>query len=132
MLTASARAIELITVGKIASPGPMSSPRRRREVAILVVVLAAAAIAFLAYGTHLLRALQLQSVDARFEVRGKQEQPGDIVLVEVDDRTFSELGVQWPFPRSLHARLVGRLREAGAKVIAVDIQFTEQTLPRED
>jgi adenylate cyclase len=111
--------------------GPRSL-RRRREVAILLVALAAAAIAILAYATHLLRALELQSVDARFSVRGTQERPRDIVVVKVDDRTFSELGVQWPFPRSLHARLIDRLRQAGAQAIAIDIQFTEETAPRQD
>ncbi len=113
----------------------MTSPRRlrrRREIALLLVVIAAAAISIVAYATHLMRGLELQSVDARFSVRGTQERPNDFAVVEVDDRTFSELGVQWPFPRSLHARLIDRLREAGAKVIAIDIQFTEPTTPRQD
>jgi adenylate cyclase len=106
--------------------------RRRREVALLLVVIAAAAIGIVAHATHLMRTLELQSVDARFSLRGTQSRPNDIAVVEVDDRTFSELGVQWPFPRSLHARVIDRLREAGAKVIAVDIQFTEETTPRQD
>jgi len=106
--------------------------RRRRELAILLVVLGAAAIGVLAYATHLMRALEQQSVDARFSVRGTQEQPREFALVEVDDRTFSELGVQWPYPRSEHAEVIDRLRQAGAKAIAVDIQFTEPTTPKED
>jgi adenylate cyclase len=101
-------------------------------VALLVVALVAAGLAILAYGTNLMRSLELHSVDARFSVRGTQEQPSDIVFVKVDDRTFSQLGVQWPFPRSLHARVIDRLRAAGAKTIAVDIQFTEPTVPRQD
>ena len=100
--------------------------------ALLVVALIAAGLAILAYGTNLMRSLELHSVDARFSVRGTQEQPSDIVFVKVDDRTFSQLGVQWPFPRSLHARVIDRLRAAGAKTIAVDIQFTEPTVPRQD
>ncbi|HWO47237.1 MAG TPA: adenylate/guanylate cyclase domain-containing protein, partial [Solirubrobacterales bacterium] len=91
-----------------------------------------AAIAIGAYATHLTRSLELQTVDARFSIRGTQEPPDDVVVVAVDDRTFSELGFQWPFPRSLHARVIDRLREAGAKAIAVDIQFTEPTVPRQD
>jgi adenylate cyclase len=101
-------------------------------VALLIVALVAAGLAILAYGTNLMRSLELNSVDARFSVRGTQEQPSDIVFVKVDDRTFSQLGVQWPFPRSLHARVIDRLRAAGAKTIAVDIQFTEPTVPRQD
>ena len=100
--------------------------------ALLIVALAAAGLALIAYGTSLMRTLELHSVDARFSVRGTQEQPADIVFVKIDDRTFSQLNVQWPFPRSLHARVIDRLREAGAKTIAVDIQFTEPTTPRQD
>jgi adenylate cyclase len=113
----------------------MTSPRklrRRRELALLLVVIAAAAFAIVAHTTHLMRATELQSIDARFSVRGTEPRPDDIAIVEVDDRTFSELGVQWPFPRSLHARVIDRLREDGAKVIAVDIQFTEPTTERQD
>lgn len=97
-----------------------------------VVSLAAAVLAILAYETHLMRALELNSVDARFTVRGEQQQPDDLVVIGIDDRTFSDLGVQWPFPRSLHARLIDRLREAGVKVAAFDVQFTEPTTPKQD
>ncbi|HEY2717588.1 MAG TPA: adenylate/guanylate cyclase domain-containing protein [Solirubrobacterales bacterium] len=108
------------------------SLRRRREVAILLVVVGAAAIAAAVYATHLLRSLELQSVDARFSVRGTQEQPDDIVVVGVDDATFTKLGIRWPFPRSLHGRVIDRLREAGVKAIGYDVQFTEPTVPKQD
>ncbi|HVQ60290.1 MAG TPA: adenylate/guanylate cyclase domain-containing protein [Solirubrobacterales bacterium] len=114
------------------APSRVGSLRRRRGRAMIFVAVAAAALGTIAYATHLMRALELQSVDARFSVRGAQEQPQELVVVQVDDRTFTELGVQWPFPRSLHARLIDRLRQAGAKVIAVDIQFTEPTVPAQD
>ena len=106
--------------------------RRRREIAMLIVILSAVALAVLAYATNLMRALELQSVDARFSVRGAQERPEDIVVVGIDDITFDELEEQWPFPRRLHAAVIDRLREAGAKVVAIDIQFTEPTTPRDD
>jgi len=99
---------------------------------MVLVAIAAAALGTVAYATHLMRALELQSVDARFSVRGTQERPDEIVVVQVDDRTFSELGVQWPFPRSLHGHVIDRLRRAGAKTVAVDIQFTEPTVPAQD
>jgi adenylate cyclase len=99
---------------------------------MLVVAITAAALGTVAYATHLMRALELQSVDARFSVRGTQERPDEIVVVQVDDRTFSELGVQWPFPRSLHGRVIDQLRRAGAKTVAFDVQFTEPTVPAQD
>ncbi|HZO06588.1 MAG TPA: adenylate/guanylate cyclase domain-containing protein [Solirubrobacterales bacterium] len=99
---------------------------------MLIVILCAAALAVTAYATSLMRSLELNSVDARFSVRGTQERPDDIVVVGVDDVTFNDLGVQWPFPRRLHARVIDRLREAGAKVVAYDVQFTEPTTFRDD
>jgi CHASE2 domain-containing sensor protein len=40
--------------------------------------------------------------------------------------------VQWPFPRHLHAQAIDALRRDGAKAIVYDVQFTEQTTPRDD
>ena len=56
--------------------------------------------------------------------------PKNIVIVKIDDTTFSELGQRWPFPRSSHARVIRNLKADGAKVIAYDIQFSEFTPKR--
>src|SRR5439155_2028864 len=93
---------------------------------------AVAAIACAAWFGHLLRGPELQTVDARFSLRGKQKPPPNIAVVQIDDVTFNALGVQWPFPRSLHARLIDRLRQAGTRAIVYDVQFTEPTTPKED
>ena len=53
--------------------------------------------------------------------------PSDVVVVGIDDVTFQETGLQSPFPRSVHAKVIDRLTAAGAKVIAEDIQYTEPT-----
>jgi adenylate cyclase len=106
--------------------------RHRRAAALATVALGAAAIALLAYGTHLLRRQELSTVDARFSIRGTQAVPSDLAIVQVDARTFDQLGRQWPFPRHLHGRLIDRLRRDGARAIAYDVQFTEPTVPRED
>ena len=71
------------------------------------------------------------SVDVRFGLRASSV-PDDVVVVAIDDATFSDLGVRWPFPRSLHGEAVTRLDRAGARAIVYDVQFTEQTVPRED
>jgi adenylate cyclase len=105
---------------------------RRLPVRVLLAIgllLTAPVVAVAA--TDALRTLELDTIDARFSVRGTQSPPPDIVTVLIDDVTFDELpDAQWPFRRSLHGRVIDRLNRAGARVIAYDIQFTEQ--PEED
>ena len=78
-----------------------------------------------------LSVLELDTVDTRFAAR-PERLPGDVAFVAVDDVTFSDLNMRWPFPRSLHARVIDRLQRAGARTIAYDVQFTEPTKVAED
>lgn len=107
-------------------------PDGPRLVLVLAIGAVATALALLAYATGVFARAELSTVDARFALRGTQRPPSDMVLVNVDDVTFSELRLRWPFPRSVHAQLVDRLRRAGARAIVYDVQFTEPTTPRED
>jgi response regulator RpfG family c-di-GMP phosphodiesterase len=91
----------------------------------------AAAVAGAAQAGGVLEAMEDSSVDQRFRERGANP-PSDVVVVAVDDVTFSELGRQWPFPRSLFGRAVSRIADAGAREVVLDVQFTEPTVPRED
>src|SRR3954452_20004049 len=76
-----------------------------------------------------LEPLELDTVDARFAIRGDHAPRPGIVVVALDGRTLSELGLRPPLPRSLHARVIDRLRAAGAKLIAYDIQFIGPAKP---
>jgi CHASE2 domain-containing sensor protein len=71
-----------------------------------------------------LDSLERGTVSTRFALR-QVPRPSSIVIVKIDDRTFGELGLQWPFPRSLHGRVIDRLHAAGAREIVYDVQFTE-------
>jgi adenylate cyclase len=106
--------------------------RRRRSGALVLLALVCAAIALLAYETHLFNRQELSTVDTRFSIRGTQAAPKDLAVVQIDATTFDQLGLPWPFPRHLHAQLIDRLRRDGARVIAYDVQFNEPTLARED
>jgi len=55
-----------------------------------------------------------------------------IVIVGIDDASMAELNVRWPWPRSLHAKLIDKLSEAGAAVIAMDVIFDHPTTPQDD
>jgi EAL domain-containing protein (putative c-di-GMP-specific phosphodiesterase class I)/CHASE2 domain-containing sensor protein len=56
---------------------------------------------------------------------------GDIVLVDIDDRSLAEVG-RWPWPRSYYAGLSDRLTKAGANRIFFDLMFEGATNPRDD
>jgi adenylate cyclase len=47
-----------------------------------------------------------------------------VVIVDIDERSLTQHG-QWPWRRDLIARLVGRLQDARASVIGLDIMFPE-------
>ncbi len=106
--------------------------RRRRLLALGGVGLAAAAIGIVGYATRVTNSLELASIDTRFQVRGTQPRPNDIVVVHVDQRTVNQLQMRWPFPRRLHGELFDQLRRAGARTVAVDIEFSTPTDRRDD
>ncbi len=109
----------------------------RKRTLLIAVAIAAAGIGVAAYATNLLRRSELQTIDARFSIRGKQAPPSNIVLVAIDPTTQQELRdhqlpSEFPFPRRYYAQVIDNLRKDGAKVIAVDIEFTHPTSERED
>jgi adenylate cyclase len=111
----------------------MTSGRRRLRIALFLAVgLGATGLWLVAYGTGVFEDLDLDTVDARFSVRGEQTPPSDLAVVKIDDVTFDELNLQWPFPRSNHGRVISRLKADGAKVIAYDVQFSEPSPDAEE
>jgi adenylate cyclase len=86
-----------------------------------------------AWGTDALRALEVRTVDARFSVRGTERPAAEVAVVGIDEQTLADLQpLRTPYPRSLHARVIDRLRRDGARVIAYDLEFTEQTDQKQD
>ena len=89
--------------------------------------------AMIAHEQSLLRWLELQSIDARFGVRGSEPAPKGVAVVAIDARTFNERpNDRWPFLRRRHAKAIEILNEAGAKVIVYDVQFTEPSDAEDD
>ena len=107
---------------------------RMRAALLLAVGGGAVALALVAYGTDVMRPLELQTVDARFSIRGTERHATDPVVVAIDDRTFGDFAnrIQWPFPRSYHGRVIDQILRDHPRAIAYDIQFTEPTVARED
>ncbi|MGH2833312.1 MAG: CHASE2 domain-containing protein [Solirubrobacteraceae bacterium] len=102
--------------------------RRRKTTLLIGVAAVACALGLAASATHLFRRPELQTIDARFSIRGRQHVASGIVLVRIDHPTLQEfshrnLATRIPLPRSYDAKVIERLRQAGAKAIAVDIEF---------
>jgi len=50
--------------------------------------------------------------------------PNDVVIVAIDEASLDKVG-HWPWPRSLHAELLNKLAAEQARVIGLDIVFSE-------
>ncbi|WP_422377503.1 CHASE2 domain-containing protein [Roseibium sp.] len=59
-------------------------------------------------------------LDLRIALAGQKPPPKDVVIVAIDDETIDAVG-PYPLPRDALAALVDRIREAGARALAVDI-----------
>ncbi|HEX6374365.1 MAG TPA: EAL domain-containing protein [Allosphingosinicella sp.] len=61
----------------------------------------------------------------------EHEASGEVHIVEIDGRSIAALQ-RWPWPRRVHAAAVDRLREAGVRSIAFDVDFSSHSDPKED
>ncbi len=105
---------------------------RRRVVSTVVVALAIGVLSgalvmalhkpVAVAGGSLLWRLELLSYDWRLPRTAFV--PDDIVIVAIDKES-SDNFQKWPWPRSLHAQLLDRLTEAGAKAVGFDVVFSE-------
>ena len=96
-------------------------------------VLAAGIIGLLLCFSAPWRSLELKAFDW-FTVHTAPDRVSlPITIVAIDEESMANVGLQWPWPRSLHARLLDRLRDAGAAVVAFDVVFAEPSAePQED
>jgi adenylate cyclase len=99
--------------------------------AVIAIVVTAAGLALFAYsgiggnqraGFLFLQDVEQRTLDLRFATRGKRPSDPRIVIVGIDDKTLQTIG-SYPLPRSNYARLVRRLKQAGARVVAFDVTF---------
>ena len=71
-----------------------------------------------------LEQLRLFVFDDFMRLRPRTYEPVPVRIVDIDDESLARLG-QWPWPRTLMAKLVDRLAALGAGAIAFDIVFAE-------
>ncbi|PYN98659.1 MAG: hypothetical protein DMD91_14355 [Candidatus Rokuibacteriota bacterium] len=69
--------------------------------------------------------VELGTLNRLFELRGRRAPTAPIVIVTIDEDSFDELNLPWPFPRALHGRLLDIISSGHPLVIGVDILFPE-------
>jgi adenylate cyclase len=70
--------------------------------------------------------LEFKMLNQQFRLRGPlADRDTNLVIVNIDDQTFSSMPYKWPYPRSIYGKLIKNLNEGGAKLIVFDLEFTE-------
>jgi adenylate cyclase len=71
-----------------------------------------------------LEEVRLRTFDLLQVLRPRQQTAHPVVIADIDEASLKEIG-QWPWPRTIVADLVNRLRELGAVAIGFDVVFAE-------
>jgi CHASE2 domain-containing sensor protein len=102
---------------------PSTSSRRRLIVVSGVLPVVVAAVLVL-YRPSLVERLDDSTYDRLLRSARAVPPAAGVVIVDVDERSLTTVG-QWPWRRDVIGRLISRLRDAGAAVIALDVIFAE-------
>jgi diguanylate cyclase (GGDEF)-like protein/PAS domain S-box-containing protein len=100
----------------------LSKPTRRAGVFIAIIALTGLMLTF----GNLPQRWDLVIYDAHASLFLREAHP-DIRIVAIDEPSIDLLG-RWPWPRSVHSKLIQKLSAAGARAIGLDILFTEPDL----
>ncbi len=60
-----------------------------------------------------------------FILRGEVENSGNVVIIDLDDKSLYQVG-QWPWSRDTVAELLINMSNAGVGLIGMDIAFAEE------
>jgi class 3 adenylate cyclase/protein involved in polysaccharide export with SLBB domain len=78
-----------------------------------------------------LQRIEWMLYDLRFQIRGDLQPPGEVVIVDIDQRTMQRFDNRWPFSRAVMGDVVRRLTEAKIKALGWDVLFTSPDNPDE-
>lgn len=71
-----------------------------------------------------LEIVDMKIYDLFFYLRGKKTPPQNIVIAAIDEASLKKFG-RWPWSRDKIAKLIDKISEYGAAIIALDILFSE-------
>ena len=69
--------------------------------------------------------IELKAYDFKVSSRGERPVSNQVVIVAIDEKSLKQEG-RWPWPRTVMARLIDRLAEAGVGAIGLDVLFPEK------
>lgn len=71
--------------------------------------------------------LEYSLLDRWFATRGALQAPDDVVVIAMDELSYRDLGIpaNRPWPRALHAKLLSKLKQYGAKRVVFDVLFVD-------
>jgi adenylate cyclase len=78
--------------------------------------------------------LESRALNGLFWLRGAEPPRTPVVIVAIDEDSFDELNLPWPWPRALHGQLVETIGAAKPAAIGLDILFLEPSAhgPQDD
>lgn len=63
---------------------------------------------------RIFKAIELKSLDIRFQIRGKRDTGDEIVIVAIDEKSVNEIG-RYPWPRHYIAQFIDKIANNGCK-----------------
>lgn len=85
--------------------------------------LVVAVVLFVASGSDFIQSLERQAYD--LGVRASSHAPSQrVAVIAIDDQSIANIG-RWPWPREIHAQMISKLKQAGAKVVGYASFFFE-------
>lgn len=112
--------------------------RRRYEV-LGLVIFAVFALLHLTTAAPIIREVNdggvlhrfVQNIEGRvstvfFRTRGERPAHPDVVIMELDERGAQRFGL-WPWPRDVLAKAINNLLDADARVVGLDVTFSDET-----
>ena len=116
------------------SAKPKAFRRAHVWLALVIAVSLGAAVAGAVVLTRFGRTLELKVSDSLRTAAALPDEtlapsPAPITIFGIDDPALNQFG-RWPWPRTRLAAIIDLLRELGARLIVLDIEFPERESPR--
>ena len=79
-----------------------------------------------------IKSSEFKAYDTLSSWSASENEKNHVVIVGIDEISFNQFQLQWPWPRFIHAKLVNSLNNAGAKEIIFDVVFAEASNDKDD